>query len=525
MNNKVKLIAAVSVALSITLTQVQSYAEGVFLCMRANENVAITADEKKNFKYIEMKASNGAVVYPQISTDGNTYLPFRFICEAAGLKDAANIPGDLPDGYFRYLDQAHAYDGIPKIEMRCGGTYYYHNIDEVFQYQTDSGEVRTVGIYNIRGSLYMPMAYLAKITGSSAIWQGDLGQIMFVSGNLDKGDYLMENNMLRRDKEIFMEFDYFNNNLINTPLYLKSDGVTVQNLSLEIEGSPEVRSVTRSGRDIYYIDENSVVSRKSEDIDDGAPFVFSDLQGNRFEVLADTVIVVQNKLYGVQISAAGEKYGRLFSANLDGTGFSYLNDRNVYNLILKKNGIDLYMFYCDAATKATIHMINVKTMDDYEIEITNRSYVNVFSNIKQFAVGKNSIYWLDESGVLHITDMAYQVEDVEIIRVDDSATKTFSVAENGDALNNIISMNFDYINNVLYITQADETYKVYYYTSQLNTFRRIEANYEAFNGVALFSNIGYRDEYAKIKGSNIVLTPLYYENGVVTVMKNGGDPC
>lgn len=519
MNIKIKVIAALAI-FAVSLSRVQAYAEGVFLCMRANESVAITADENNNLKYIEMKASNDAVVYPQISTDGNTYLPFRFICEAAGLKDAADIPAELPEGCFRYLDEAHAYDGIPKVEIRCGGKYYYHNIDESFQYETDSGEVRTVSIYNIRGSIYMPMAYLAKITGSSAIWQEDLGQIMFISGDLDRGEFLQENNMLRRDKEIFMEFDYFNNNIIDTPLYLKSDGITVQNLSLEITDFPKVKSVTRSGRDIYYINENGVVSIKSEDINDGAPFSFTDKDGNSFEVLADTVMVVQNKLYGVQISANGEKYGRLFSANLDGTEFGYLNEQNVYNLILKKDGIDLYMFYCEAATRDTIHMIKVSTMDDYEIEITNHNHENVFSDIKQFAVGDKTIYWLDESGALHITDTEYAVEDIEIVRVDDENTKLFTEAGSGETLNNIISMNFDYINNVLYVTQVDDTYKVFYYTNKKGAFTRLESGYEEFNGVALFSNLGYRDEYAKAKGYRIVVTPLIYENGTIKVIES-----
>lgn len=520
MKRKKRVVSASVAAAVIAFSQAAVCAEGVFLCMRADESIAITADAQKNFKYIEMRASNDAVVYPQLSTDGNTYLPLRFICEAAGLKDAADIPGDLPDGYFRYLDSAHAYDGIPKVEIRCGGVYYYHNIDESFQYETESGEIRTVGIYNIRGSLYVPMAYLAKITGSRAIWQGDLGQIMFISGDLDTGDYLMENNMLRRDKEVFMEFDYFNNNIIDTPLYLKSDGVTVGNLSLEIAGDPKVKSVTRSGKDIYYIDENGTVCLKQEDKDNARPLEFTDNDGSVFEVLADTVIVVQNKLYGVQVTENGQKYGRLFSANLNGTDFCYLNEKNVYNLILKKNGIDLYMFYCDAATKSTIHMINVKTMDDYEVEITNRSYENIFSNIKQFAVGENTVYWLDESGTLHITNTVYQLEDVEIIRVDDANIKVFTAADNGDALNNIVSMNFDYINNVLYITQADETYKVYYYTNKQGGFKRLEAGYEPFSGIALFSNIGFRDEYAKLKENTTIVTPLLYDDGVITVIES-----
>ena len=87
-----KIITAALSAL-LMLSPVSAFAEGTFLYMKADDSVAITADENNELKYITMTASNGQVVYPQISTDGNTYLPFRYICEMAGLKDGADASG------------------------------------------------------------------------------------------------------------------------------------------------------------------------------------------------------------------------------------------------------------------------------------------------------------------------------------------------------------------------------------------------------------------------------------------------
>ena len=92
---------AAAVLLAAAIFQGAAEAE-TFLCMTPEDSVAISADGNGMFYYTEMRASNGALVCPRISTDGNTYLPLRFICEIAGLTDSGNVSGEIPDNSFRY---------------------------------------------------------------------------------------------------------------------------------------------------------------------------------------------------------------------------------------------------------------------------------------------------------------------------------------------------------------------------------------------------------------------------------------
>lgn len=510
-----KLTAALLSAALFTASGVCAFAEGTFLCMKADETVAISADENNNLKYIDMRASNGELVYPQISTDGNTYLPFRYVCEMAGLKDGASIAGELPDGYFRYWG---ADPNIPgdkqKIEIRCNGVYYCHNVGESFQYEVKEGDIRTVSIYNIRGSLYFPMTYMAKITNSQALWNGDTAQIFYIS-NMDSSAFLDENNRLRRDKELQLGFDFYNNNLGSSPLYLKSDGYTISNLSQEIEGLPKVWSISRSGRDIYFLDESGTVQLKKEDIAEVNPVAFRDESGNSVNVLANTVFVVQNKLYGIQVNAAGKVSGRLFCANPDGSSFHYLTNSLAYNLILKKYHGDLYLFYCDTATQSTLHMIELKTMDNYEIQITNFNHENLLSDIQQFVIGDRFMAYLSNDSKLHVIDLEDNLEEFEIIRVSDSNHQIHLTGTDGESLGNITSMNYDHINEVLYVTQVDYTGRTYYYTRARDGFVRLERSDHPITGLALFSDVFYNDYCTKIINGQPQINRVHYTDGSV----------
>ncbi len=493
-----KRILSVFAAASVLFTlNVTAFADGTFLCMKADESVAISANENNELEYIEMRASNGAVVYPQISTDGNTYLPFRYVCEMAGLKDGADISGELPEGYFRYWAADPAADGKEKIELNVNGNYYCINVGESFQYEVSPGDVRTVSVYNIRGSLYFPMTYMAKITDSRALWHGDTGRIMYISNSLNSADFIDETGNLRRDKELALGFDFYCNNLGSSPLYLKSDGQTIASLSDELEGSPKVKSVTRNGSDIYYLDESGRVKTKNENAPETYDVSFTDENGTPVDVTASTVISVQNKLYGIHVDSAGETSGRLFSANHDGSGFKYLNGIRAYNLLLRKYAGNLYLFYCDASTKATLHMIELKTMDDYEIEITNFAHENLLSDIKEFVIGTETAAYVTNGGELNVIDLEDNLEEFEIIRVDSENRRIFLTGSDGESLDNITSMNYDHINNVLYVSQVDYTGRTYYYTLAHGYFERLERSDHPITAIALFSDVFYNDYCAK----------------------------
>lgn len=506
-----KVVTALLVCACIAVGQC-AFADGRFLCMRADESTAITIDENGFYKYIEMRGSNGEIVVPKISTDWNTYLPFRFICEQMGLKDGSDIEGGMPDGYFRYLSAEVV--GIPAVEICCGGQYYYHNIDIPFEYYDSEGNARVVSIYNVGGTLYMPMAYLAKITGAAAIWQAETSQIIYIGDTDAIYGYIDQSLNLYRYKMMQLEFDFYNNNIIKSPLYLKRDGVTIANLN-DIAGE-NTRSITRSGFNTYYIDDNDRVKVSVEDWSDISLVEFTDEQGNAVDMYADTIMVIKDKLYGIQEAAPGDKYGLVFCCDLDGSNLRYLSNVPAYNLIFSRDQLDYYLFYGDAATRSSIHMIKMKTMDDYTIEVTDHSRNNLLAGMKQFAVCNNQIFYIDEYSRLRRVNSDYKFEDIEIVRADPSANRELLIADGGAEVNNVVSINLDYLNDILYIVQADpDGTKLYYYTPKKRSIRFLDALPDNAVNVSLFSDFQYNDTFAVATESGIYSRQMKYVDGDV----------
>ncbi|MDO5397357.1 MAG: hypothetical protein Q4G33_05450 [bacterium] len=512
---KIRQTAAALAFAAALSAPVFAAAQGTFLCMRDGETIAISNDEYDYLKYIELRDSKGALVAPQISSDGNTYLPFRYICDITGIADAGSVAGELPDNSYRFIngDPANHWDK-GAIEIKYNGAYYYHKVGETFEYPAADGSMRTVAIYNIRGTLYAPMGYLAALTGSYAAWNEEYSQIMFVSGT-DYSIFLDEYNSIRRYKQMHLGYEIFGNNLTDSPLYLKSDGVTIANLSDELPGNPEVRSLSRSGPYIYYIDSDDRLNAAVENTGVAYFITFIDEYGTKLDIRCATAFVLKNKIYGIKTDTAGEKNGRLFSCNLDGTGFKYLTDNNVYNLIMKNNMLDYYLFYCDSDTRSTIHMIPLKTMDNYEVQITNFAHENMLSEIKQFAVGNNNVYYLDTYGSMHVVDLEFPLEEIPITRLKFGNT-IYSSDSDGNPLNNITSMNYDYTNDVLYVMQTDEYGKIYCMTPQSGEFRWIGTAMNTAGGLALFRNTSYFNYIAADLPEGMYNAVTEYNDGFVT---------
>lgn len=490
-------------------------AQGTFLCMRNGETTAITNDENDNLKYTELCDSKGALVAPQISSDGNTYLPFRYICDITGIADGNFTKGELTDNSYRFSNANPEICGDKdKIEIKYNGSYYCHNIGESFEYTASDGSIRSIAIYNIRGTLYAPMAYLAALTGSYAAWNEGLAQIMFTNGT-DHSIFLNDDNSIRRYKQMQLGYEVFGNNLTNSPLYLKSDGMTIANLSDELPDKPKVRSISRRGEDIYYIDADDRLNIVKENTSETKSVSFTDESGAVVDVLCATAFVLKNKIYGIKTDHTGDTDGRLFSCDTDGKNFKYLTDSKIYNLIMKNNMLDYYLFYCDAQTRSTLHMIRVNTMDDYELQITNFAHENMLSDIKQFAVGNKNVYYLDTYGAVHVINLDFPLEKIPITRLKYGNT-IHSFASDGGALNNITSMNYDYINDVLYIMQTDGLGKIYYFTPQSDNFARISTIQNTAGGLALFQNSAYFNHLAAAIPGGIYNVQTEYINGSVT---------
>lgn len=498
-----------TVAAALIFAAPTAMASDVFLCMRPDSNIAITADINGDYQYTSMIDSNGVKVYP-ILAEGNTYLPLRYICEITGLDDGGEISGEIPDGYFRYNQIGK--DGVADIEIRYNNQYYRQNIGEKFTYTAADGTSRDVAIYNIDGTLYVPMAYITKITDSYALWNGDDSQVMFLGNNLEKADYLESNNHLIRSKEMRLGFDLYGNNAAKSPLYLKSDGETIADLSQELDNAPDISSVSRRNDVIYYVDENNVIKTKTENLNDSKPLVFRDGAGGRVEILASTAMVIQNKLFGISISTPKAEDGRLFVSNLDGSDFRYITDKNIYGLVSKRIGSFYYLFFCESDNRSVPHMIEVETMDDYTIEITNHDRENMLADIKQLFVGKACFYYIDNNGRIHVIKTPHTFEFISIYRLDDNEHKIFITGDDGGSIENVDYMNFDHINNVLYAVKDG---KIYYHTPEIGRFKLLCKLDSGMDMFSLFGNIAYQDMFAVRLNGNIQTHRLKYSGDTI----------
>lgn len=513
---KIKAIAAMLAFAAVSAAYMTAAAQTDFVCMRSGETVAITNDENGNLKYAELRDSKGAEVAPKISSDGNTYLPFRYICDITGIADGNFLYGELPDNSYRFTNDNPDIEGDrDRIEIKYNGKYYCHNIGESFEYTAADGSVRSIAIYNIRGTLYAPIGYLASLTGSYAAWDGSLSRIMFVGSGVDEREFLNENNALRRDKQMRLGYDTFGNNLVDSPLYLKTDGMTIANLSEELPDKSPARSVSRSGADIFYIDADDRLKVMNEETKEIRAVKFSDENGAA-DLRCATAFVLKNKIYGIKTDTKGEREGRLFSCDTDGGDFRYLTDYKVYNLIMKNNMLDYYLFYCDARTHSNLHMIRVNTMDDYEIQITNFAHENMLSGIRQLAVGNRNVYYIDDFGSVHVIDLEYPLERISIARLRHANTVYFQGTD-GRALTNITSMNYDYVNDVLYLMQKDNMSSIYYYTPYSGGFVNAGTAAEAAGGLALFVDSAYANHIAAALPGGVYRARTNYSGGFVTI--------
>ncbi len=476
---KKKLIAALLAATASVHFCSNAFAD--FLCMRASESTAITTDKNGDLCYQKMRDSKGELVAPIISSDGNTYLPLRYICDISGLTDA-NSPTSENTNTFRFVDNGDS----DYIEFNINGTKHTHSIGTPFTYTAADNTTRNVAIYNLRGTLYAPMGYLASLTGAQALWDGRFSRIMFVGADIDANEYLNADNSLRRDKEMRLSHEIFNNNLTGSPLFLSVDGMTAV--------MHQTENIFRSNNTYFW---SGVIG----------------VRDGKLAALCHSMFGIKDRIYGIY----GKPYGRLFTCDVTGGDFRYLTEKDVYNPIVVNTDLEYTIYYCDADTRSTLHMIRENTMDDYEIEITDFEHNNLLPEIKQFAVGLKNVYCLDTSGKFHVIDLDFPLTHASIARLK-TRPQIHTHASDGTALDNITSMNYDHINDVVYITQTNgDTHRIYTYsplTRQFNLLTMLEGE---ISGLALFYDASYANRLAVMTEHGIYDVRTEFDNGMVRI--------
>jgi len=396
-----KLIAAIASVFVLTLASAS--AQEVFLCMRNEQNTALSLDENGVLEYIDMTDSNGVKVIPQVSGDGNTYLPFRFVCEMAGFKDVAQE--NVTDNYFRFVDRDTNIDGSrQRIEICRNGELISHEIGVEFSYEAYPGDVRNVCIYNIEGSLYFPMTYMTRITDARTFWCEETGDIIFATSAIDVNKYI-DNNAKILDSAMTKAVYYpiFDDNK-EEGKYIASDGTSTY--------LAEAADVYRIKNNLYFINRSGRIMVQNELTGGATELKLKNGDGVTQTVYAEDFIIIKNTLYGIDASNS-----KLFICNTDGSNFSYITDKGVYSLFVRTYNQNHYLYYCDKQSKAEVHMIELRTMDNYTIEITDMEHNSLLADIKSFSITDTEFIYADESQRVHTINLGDPLEEFEIARV------------------------------------------------------------------------------------------------------------
>ena len=379
-----------------------AYANEVFLCMQSERSFALSGDSEGFLEYIQMTDSNGVVVQPKISGDGNTYLPLRFILETAGFDDA-NIQPDS-ERYFKFIEADPTVESDkPKIELFCNGEKIVHEVGVSFSYEVAQGDVRNVCIYNINGSLFFPVTYLKGLINAKAVFCPQTGDIIFATSGVELERFIEENGVILEDViEKSMYYPYRDEDSKPGMYKLPSGEYGVINSA--------INDVYRIKNTVYWLSSEGKLQTMQLDTDATEHITFKDKNKQDIDVKISEFGIAKTKIYGIN-----SENNRLFVSELSGNNFCYLTDVEVFNLRFSYHKGRAYVFYCDSEFQ--VHLIEVSTGDDYLVEITDYEHNNLLGSIKYFDVTKETFCYVDESNITHIIKLPDPLEEFEIARI------------------------------------------------------------------------------------------------------------
>lgn len=429
----------------------------LFLCMKADSSMAYRAINNELLDYVQMKDSSGAIATAKI-IDGSTYLPFRYIAENAGLIDA--VDSNMGNNTFKYESI-----GTGSITIVTKKGRFSQNINVPFNFKLDNGEEIEYKIMNIDGSLYFPMRYMAYLVGGEVDWSQSTGNIYFMSNENVAKEFLTGkdgNKVIKYSKMAYLNYSEYDNTLGYSDIYLESDGKTVSSVMDEIDNGHSYYSVTRSRRNIYFVDENYKVYCKKEVEKTLSQITFYNTKNERVDPVVLNIISHQNTLYGIERNGNNSGVGRIFKSDLDGENYHYISDSdNAYNILLREYRGQSYIFYVDGSDNKDIHRINLSTGEDDIINITDYNGNSLINTINIMSLNDNTIVISEHDD-----------QCIDIITLDNSIYTnnyiTGSVTGKIKSINKLTdivkvsSLNYDTDNNLIYfINNTGKGYGLY----------------------------------------------------------------
>lgn len=436
----------ICMSICISMMPITSHAafNEVFLCMRNEQSYAYQSSNQSPLDYLEMMSSNGQVATAKV-IDGSTYLPFRYVMELVGLTE--DNGRTMQNNTFKYESGV----GKATITIKTKNKARELVIGEEFEFKVSDDDIRMCKVENLGGSLYFPMRYLASLVDALVYYQASTGNIYFMSNNKVKSDFVTgpdDDLSIKYSKLATLGYYEFDNDLGYSDIYLCSDGSTVSSVTEEMDNNNTYYSVTRSRTNLYYVDEGYEVWRKKETENTSEKIVFYNKKGERTNLLAQTLVLHNNKLYGIALDSVNSKTGKIFKSDLDGENLEFISSTDGYNLLLREDGGKGYIFYVSGTNRKEIHRIDLSNNQDVIVNFVSSNASVVDSNISIMSLSKNNlvICTLDNKiKIINLYDNPYSKTTVsawlanEITRINGAT-----------AIESIASINLDSDNDILY---------------------------------------------------------------------------
>lgn len=468
---------------SLSLTPAYAAGNTFFFCMTADSTEAYVSEDGQNIEYKEMKSSNGAIVKTLV-IDGSTYLPFRFVVEIAGWTEGKITLKTGEANTFQFEQTG----SVQRLKLRTANKTHEKEINKDFPYQV-AGEQseRIFNIKNIDGSLYVPLRYIADILGAKTGWDSKTGNIYFASSREVMNTFVESNNTLKFSKLFAVSYKAYDNNLVYSSMYMKSDG-NISSIEADLKSTESYSCVSRLRKNIYFInDKNFKVYTKREDSNEISEVKFYNTNNSSENITADILLNDGKSLWGIATESAGNVIGKLFRADFDGMNFRYVDDANCYNLIYREYNGNKYIFYVLDDNRTIIRM-NTETLQKQIITVYDDGGDGI-SNIGMLTLGEGNIFYKDiHTGQFNALTFDQNIYLDSYITVNSSLAKNLS-KNGGQSIGEVVSLNYDDDNKILYFT-AEKTGGLYYYDAVNKTMGSLKTSSDLKTRIAIIKN-GY----------------------------------
>lgn len=299
-------------------------------------------------------------------------------------------------------------------------------------------------VYRAGDDYYIPVYLLAFLYDTDAFYDYAEGDSIIFVGSKQEYDKYCEN-------EKVSAADFMNSFVPNIFMNNSLENAVYQDFETGLPtAASNARSAFRLGKKIYYVKDYTMYLKNGES---DKKLEFYDMQNSKKDICVYKAFFANGNIYGIATGNAFGKTGRLFRCNTDGTEFSYIGTNTVKNIMFDG---DKYIYYMTADKKAKLYMYNTEHRDEYEISVIDSENNSLIENMSGFAVTSGGIAAVNGAmnGITFIKfdRPAYECEWIKIR--DEKNIKTLGSFEK------INSVNYDNINNCLYVTDKNRLVKI-----------------------------------------------------------------